>query len=269
MPKVLQKRNNDMNINYPYECPSCHHETICDDINVWCVNPACPAKLDELLLNWVRALDLKGIGDKNITAMREAGLLNSIPDFYRLTVEDVQKVTGGERSAQIIVDTLMAKKKIPLAEFLRGLGITNLGNTNSKMFAKTFKTLDAVRALTEEDFLAIEGVGAVTSKMFAEGLKNLSGMIDELLTLVEVEEVVEVVGALTGKSFCITGSLSRNKKAVYADIEAAGGEAWTSVKKGLSYLIQADPDASSAKSEKAKKLGVEVISEEQLGEMLK
>jgi len=69
-------------------------------------------------------------------------------------------------------------------------------------------------------------------------------------------------------SFCITGSLSQPKKAVYAMIEDAGGEAWTSVKKGLTYLVQADPSSTSKKTQKAEKLGVEVIGEEQVMEMI-
>jgi len=257
-------------VSYPVVCPCCGNPTEEDEngVNVWCVNPSCSAQFEEKVLHWIRTLDLKGVGDGNVAALREAGMLDSLPDLYRLSAEDVQKVTGGERSAEIIVEAINSKKSVPLATFIAALGIHMLGNTFGKELAKRYKTLDAVRALSYEELVAIEGIGERKASTFVKGFENLSDTIDELLTVLEVEDVMEKTGVLTGKSFCITGSLSQPKKKVYAMIEDAGGEAWTSVKKGLTYLIQADPSSKSNKTQKAEKLGVEVIGEEQLMEMI-
>jgi DNA ligase (NAD+) len=255
-------------IEYPDVCPSCGTPTIDDGTTLLCMNPMCTARVMETVMNWITTLDLKGVGGATVAALFESGALKSTPDLYRLTMADVTPITGGEKSARVILDAISSKKILPLSTFLHGLGIQNLGNTSSKLLAKKFVSLQAVRSASVSDFLSLDGIGEVTSKMFVTGLAGCAGMIDDLLRYVTAEDCVEKGGPLKGLSFCITGSLSRPKKAVYDEIEAKGGEAWSSVKKGLTYLIQADKDSKSEKSEKAKKLGVTVIGELELAQIL-
>ena len=255
-------------VEYPFQCPSCGSDTVCDDTFVMCPNPACKARAKESVMNWITTLDLKGVGDATIEALFEAGHLKSIPDLYRLDKSMVTAVTGGDRAADVVLSAIASRKTVSLATFLHALGIPNLGNTMGKLLAKNFKTLAAVRSASSADFIKLEGIGDVTSAGFASGLSGASVMIDDLLKYVAVEECVEKGGPLKGMSFCITGSLSRNKAAVYAEIEAKGGEAWSSVKKGLTYLIQADATSKSEKSEKARKIGVAVIGETELNDLL-
>lgn len=271
IPQIISvvKQSNDLidwkkSIEYPDKCPSCECDTICDDTFVMCPNPSCKARAKETVMNWITTLDLKGVGDSTISCLFDNQSIKSIPDLYRLTKEDVLKVTGGDKSADIIMSAISSRKTLSLSTFLHAIGIPNLGNTMSKLLAKNFKTLSSVRSAKSSDFISIEGIGQVTSSGFETGLMASSSMIDDILQYVTVEDCVEKGGPLNGMSFCITGSLSKPKKAVYDEIEAKGGETWSSVKKGLTYLVQADKESKSDKSEKAKKLGITIINEEEL-----
>ncbi len=268
--KVVEMANEERDcINYPHTCPSCGQETIEDEehINIWCVNPACPAQVSRKIENWLTVLDVKGIGPKTIEALVEEGLVDKIPDLYKLDRSDLVRIKGGERAADVFFKALESKRSVKLATFLQALGINWLGATRSKDIAKTYKTLDDVLTKTFDDYIKIEGIGTVKARTFANGLNFAGEVIDELRALIDVEEVKEITGPMKGVAVCITGSLSQSKKIYHAAIEEQGGEAWTSVKKGLTYLVQ-NEDKESSKSKKAKKLGIEIISEDRLNELL-
>jgi len=128
--------------------------------------------------------------------------------------------------------------------------------------------LNNVQNANVESLVAMDGIGEVMSASIVKGLVDMNGIIVLLLQHVEVEEVQEVTGPLVGFTFCLTGSMSRNRKEIAKDIEAAGGEIKSSVGAGLSYLVQADPSSESSKTKKAEKHGTEVISEEHLMELM-
>lgn len=255
-------------INYPAQCPSCGADTEHDDVNAVCINPVCPAQLDAKLLHWLRRLDVKGVGSANIAKFRNAGLLNSLSDLYRLDAESIEEITGGEKSAKKIIDAIAAVKDIPLWVFLSGLGIPELGRTTSKMVAKKYRTLFNVLAATKSELVELDGIGDITASHIVDGLQKMTGVIGELQGFVNVLDEVEKEGALKGVSVCITGKISMGKKAAHKMIEDAGGEAWTSVKKGLTYLVTDNPNGTSSKMKKAAKLGVEVIDEEKMMELI-
>jgi len=257
-------------IKYPTHCPSCGMATEEDDTMVRCTSPTCPAQIEEKMLNYIRALDIKGVGAQTISSLHKEEILLEVGDFYRLDLNDVAEVTGGESSASKIIDAIQGKKDIPLSQFLQSLGIEGMGQTTSKMLAKELKTLEAIRSASVEDFNALDGIGEVSSHVFRCSLKELHSTIEDLLKYISVEDVKEIDGPLKGQSFCITGSLpsGRKKKEIYTTVESLGGEVFSSVKKGLTYLIQADPTSESAKSKKAVKLGVKIISEEELENIL-
>ena len=114
----------------------------------------------------------------------------------------------------------------------------------------------------------LDGFGEKTAVDIVSGLQRLRDMIQELLRCIDVQTVEEVVGSLAGKSFVLTGAMSRGRKLIAKDIEAAGGEVKSSVGKGLGFLVQADPSSESGKSRKAAKLGIPVISEADLMAMI-
>jgi len=182
-------------------------------------------------------------------------------------------VTGGETAATNAINAILSKNEIPLAMFLDSLGIDGLGTSTSKDVAKKFKTLLAVTELPNQpgaavELTSIEGVGITTANKIVEGLRAMGSMVDKISKIIDIADVQDVTGNLVGKSFCLTGAMSKPRKDIEKAIEAAGGEVRSSVGKGLTYLVQADASSTSTKSEKAKKLGTLVIGEAELWSMM-
>jgi DNA ligase (NAD+) len=255
-------------------CPSCGQlaEPDENDVSLWCVNPMCPAKLVERVLHYIKTLDILGVGDATVAGLCAQGFVKELADLYYLTADKVRCVTGSDKTAEKIVNAILAKNEIPLAVFLDSLGIDGLGTTTSKDVAKKFKTLENVISIRNPTVLMeIEGIGELTARKIIDGLMLLDGtggMIEKLTQAIDVIDVKEVTGNLKGSSFCITGALSKPRKEVEKEIEAAGGEVKSSVGKGLSYLVTEDSSSGSAKAEKAKKYGTIIINEKQLRDMM-
>jgi DNA ligase (NAD+) len=156
--------------------------------------------------------------------------------------------------------------------------VPGLGRTVSKAVAKEFRSLDLLldsvrNGLPNSGFLvarlaSLEGVGISTATEIAKGLTSILPEVEELAGMLSVQEEAEKTGPLAGMSFCLTGTMSRPRDAIAKSIEAAGGEVKSSVAKGLTFLVQADPSSTSGKSQKAAKLGVQVIGEDKLNEMM-
>jgi len=272
IPQVVRvtKKNGGQMFIRPDRCPVCGFPVDDNGIKAWCVNANCPAKTAESVLHWLRTLEVDGIGPGIVDKLFEAGRIHGIVDLYYLNVDDVRVVLGGQKVAENVVNAIFSKNDVPLWQFLDGLGIDGLGTSTSKALAKKFKTLVAIRALTVGELLgSVEGIGTLTAMKIVAGLKSMERVIDELLKCIDVVDVKDAAGPLAGKSFLLTGALSKVRSLVEKDIEACGGEIASSVGKNLSYLVQADPSSTSAKSVKAKKLGIKIISEAELNAMMK
>lgn len=285
IPQVVRVTNRpadrDANV-FVTECPSCGGKVFADDqkVNLWCDSPSCPAQLERRVLHWIKTLDILGVGQGIVGELCQQGFVKDVPDLYFLTEEQLVAATGGKSSAQKAQTAILEKSEIPLAVFLDGLGIDGLGTTSSKLVAKEFQTLKSIRLCVKNDeehgvaaglmarLTAIEGIGPLTAQKIIDGLRTLEPMIERLAQTLEVQEVVVKSGPLTGMSFVLTGAMSRQRKEIEKAIEAAGGENKGSVGKGVTYLVQADPNSTSSKTEKAKKVGTQVISEAKLWEMI-
>jgi DNA ligase (NAD+) len=257
-------------------CPSCGTLAEQDEraVNLWCRNPMCSAKLVERVKHYLNTLEILGIGDATVAGLCEQGYVKELPDLYYLTTDKIAAVTGGDKTAEKILNAILSKNEIPLAVFLDSLGIDGLGTTTSKDVAKKFKMLGSVLGLAEtpswkEELTAIGGIGELTARKIVDGLAAMRPIVERLLHAIDVTDIQEATGNLKGKSFCITGALSKPRKEVEKEIEAAGGEVKSSVCKGLTYLVAEDSSSGSAKAEKAKKCGTTIINEAQLREMMK
>lgn len=257
--------------SYPTTCPSCGAPVEEDErgVNLWCKGVMCPAKLEGRVLHYIKSLDILGVGDGIVSGLCQAGYVKDVPDLYYMTMEQVKEVTGGTRAAEKVIKAILEKSTISLATFLDSLGIDGLGTTTSKLVAKKFKTLKQVM-FTQNPlvFQSIEGIGDLTAKKIIDGLNAMAPMIEKLLKAIDVEDVKDTQGKLTGKSFCLTGAMSKPRKDIEKAVELEGGECKSSVGKGLDYLVQADENSTSSKSEKAKKCGTKVISENMLWRMM-
>lgn len=259
----------------PSYCPVCNSPTSFDKnrINLWCHNLTCSAKVERHILHYIRTLDIKGVGEGIISEMCRLGYLNSVKDLYYLTFDQYQKVTGGVRAAEKAMNAILSKNEIPLAVFLDSLGIDGLGTTTSSDIAKRFKSLgvimDSVKAGGwENELIKLEGIRELTAGKIVGGLKSLQSLIEDLTKVIDVIDVKESNGRLNGLSFVLTGAMSRQRKDIVADIEQNGGEVKSSVGRRVDYLVQSDANSTSTKTQKAKSLGVKIISEEELMAMM-
>lgn len=283
IPQVVRVLNGATSVVVtPPSCPSCGSDVSLDENGVshWCLNPVCPAQRERRILHYIKTVGVLGVGSGIIEGLCREYFVIDIPDLYFLTREQLVAVTGGERAAEKAQMAILEKNTLPLDVFLDSLGIDGLGTTTSKEVAREFKTLVSIRGLgsrTEPGhepgirlLTKISGIGRPTAVKICSGLAEMADTIDRLLEVIEVQDVKEINGTLTGMSFCMTGTLPSGTKRAEMEkrIEAAGGIVKDSVGKGLNYLVIADPASTSAKAEKARKLGTKCISEDELIKMM-
>ena len=211
------------------------------------------------------ALNIEGLGEKNVEALVDGGLVGSIADLYTLTAAQVMTLERfGEVSAHKLVDNIQATKNPPLARFITAIGIRHIGAQTALDLAAHFKTLDALRDATEKDLTEMPGIGITVAESilawFADE-DNLA-LLDRLKEIgVEPEYVDNSNGKLAGLGFVVTGTLdSMGRDEAAERIRALGGEFHSSVVKTTSYLV-AGRNTGKSKLEKAAKLGTKVIDE--------
>jgi DNA ligase (NAD+) len=254
----------------PSTCPVCDSAVAVDGEYHVCTNPVCPAVVAGTIRKWIINLEIDNFGEKLIEQLMDAGKLRTIPDLYRLTESDLTALDRvGTRSAQKALQNLHAKKEVPLHLFLGSLNIRGFGKTLAQHLVDAgMDTLASVRALTPAQLAEVPQFGPERSQIICGSLTQLAGVIDDLCQFVTIKNPAPTSGALAGMTICLTGKLSRSKKAWQELIEAAGGKFTNTVSKNLDMLVCADPESGSSKLVKAAKLSVKIIAETDLEGML-
>lgn len=217
------------------------------------------------------ALDIDTLGEKNVTALVEAGLVKDLADIYTLTKEQVLSLERfAEISAGKLVDAIQAKKQPPLEKFIYGLGIRHVGSQTAIDLADRFHSLDALRVATIDQLLAIEGVGSVVAESIVAWFADPDneGLIDKFATLGVNPHYEKKSGRLVGKNFVITGTLPDISRDEAADkIRSLGGTFQSSVAKDTTYLV-AGGKVGGSKLKKAQEYGTQIISGEELMKLI-
>lgn len=218
------------------------------------------------------ALDIDGMGDKNVEALVDAGLVKDFADIYTLTQAQIEGLERfAELSASNLLKAIADKKKPPLARFIYALGIRHVGAQTAIDLANTFKKLDNLGVATYEELKAVEGVGEIVAESVLGWFvdDDNQALLAKFRRLgVWPEDVKHTGGKLNGKSFVVTGTLeSMSRDEAAEKIRALGGTFQNSVAKGTTYLVMGS-NAGNSKAEAARKLGTEVIDEKQLLELL-
>jgi DNA ligase (NAD+) len=257
----------------PEECQACGTKLVMEGKHLMCLNVAtCPAQLSGRIRNWVKELNILELGKKLIEKLVETGLVATPADLYTLTVDDLAGLERmGTSSAKKVHTEIWKCNPITLDIFLGALSIPMIGGSSIRAIMNAgHPSLEAIQQLTVKELEAINGIGPGRAKSLSEGLEANKEIIAALLANgVQIKEkAMSKQGALTGKTFVITGTLSRKRDEVAAMIEEAGGVMQNGVGKGTNFLVIADPSSTSSKAQKARKLGTELIGEEQLMEML-
>ena len=217
-----------------------------------------------------QALDIEGLGERNAELLVSTGLVGDVADIYSLTVEAVSKLDRfAELSATKLVNEIQGKKTPPLDRFIYGLGIRHVGAKTANDIAKHFTGLEDFSDSTIGQLEVIPGIGQIVAESIQGWLSDESNirLLDKFAQLGVYPVPVRVGGSLAGVSFVITGALSVSRDELANQIRLRGGNFQTGVGKSTDYLV-AGQRVGSSKLAKAKQLGVKVISEAQLMEML-
>lgn len=262
----------------PKDCPECGTRLVKakEADAVWrCVNEACPSRVWKRIEHYASkgALDIEGLGEKNVIALINAGLIKDIADIYTLKKDAVEKLDRfAEVSASKLVSAIGEKKNPPLSRFLYGLGIRHAGTQTAVDIANHFRTLAVIRVATIEELNEVEGVGEVVAESIVEWFAEpLNQKLLEKLehSGVVPEEVKKVGGPLSGKSFVITGALeSMGREQAAERIRKLGGTFQTSTGKDTDFLVTG-ANVGASKTAKAEKYGTKIIDEKEFLEFLK
>ena len=220
-----------------------------------------------------QALNIEGLGEKNVNLLVDAGLLKSLVDLYRLQKSDLIKLERfGELSATKLINAIEGTKQAPLAKFITALGIRHVGSQTAVALADAFQSLEALRDATEEELLKIPDIGLTVSESilayFADE-DNLKQLDDFKALGVRPVYINHDNAPLKGQSFVVTGTLTDMGREEAEDLlREKGATVTSSVTKNTTALIAgAKPGAS--KVTKAEKLGIEIISEAEFRELIK
>ncbi len=278
---VIEKRTaQSVPYVFPSTCPDCGTTAVRQpDEAAWrCPNPICPPQVRRRIEHFAgrQAMDIEGLGTAVVEQLAERGLVKNIADLYRLKEEDLLPLEKfAQKSSENLIAALEASKSMELWRLIHGLGLQHVGVGASKDLANHFNSLEKIRTADEETLTAIDGVGEIMAKsivrFFAE--EENQGVIERLIEsglTVEQEAKValeENALLLAGKIFVLTGTLPTMKREdAKALIEKAGGKVTGSISKKTSYLLAGESPGS--KFTKAEKLGVTVIDEDQLRNLL-
>jgi len=279
IPEVAEA-GSEGSFDFPEACPECGAPVERDGPLAFCSGGlACPAQLERAIDHYTRreAVDVEGLGEERIAQLRGAGLVESLPDLHRLTVDDLADLEGwGERSARNLVDELDDAREPPLAAFLAGLGIPEVGRATAEALAREFGDLDALLAADEADLRAVEDVGEVVAAEIRSFLdrERIRETIAELRALgVEPRPADEAAAAeadrdaLDGLTVVFTGSLSVPRREAASLVERHGGSVTGSVSSNTDYLV-VGADPGSRKRDAAAEHGVETLDGDGLAALL-
>ena len=266
----------------PNLCPRCDTNLIQDGAFIRCTNMNCPSRLERTILYWARSLELDGIGEKLAQQLCSEGLVKSLPDLYDLEISDVSNLERmGLKSATNVIKELESSKQISLSMFLSALGIPGIGPELATSVANQVTSIENLLYLVNQrnekidennsavtQLIEIDGIGVKVANQILDGLSIRMDTVKKLQAHLDIYSESNPLsnGSLSGNTFCITGTLTRSRKEIAHLIKSNGGKVVGSVSKNLNYLLAGE--SAGSKLENAINLGVQVISESQLNEML-
>jgi DNA ligase (NAD+) len=276
-PHVVEAKKRPPVARPPKRCPFCNTPTVKAEGEVFtkCPNRDCPERRWQLLKHFVSrgAMDIDGVGEKQVAQLQQAGLVRTPGDFYRLTVEQLVELEGwGQISAERAVANIAASKDVPFGRVLFAIGVEEIGYVTGRNLAQQFRTIDALLAATPEEILATQGVGPKMAEKIHEQLadEQMRAVIEDLRAQgvsLELEGPPPGEGPLAGKTFVLTGTLpDLTREQASERIVAAGGRVTSSVSKKTDYVVAGENAGS--KLTKAESLGVAVLDEPGLLELL-
>ena len=289
IPKVLRvtdRPESRIPIEVPSKCPVCggqvgKKQNVGGDesMHYFCLNEECSAKSVGKILRFIKSLNILGIGEEVLNAMIQQGLVSGVADLYGLHERKADLsnlelgssgVRFGEKRAERVLSEIDKVRELNISQLLGSLGINHLGKRRVELMQQAVNgQLDSLQAWFDGTLIKVAEEAGVPkiAQSIQESLLATKASIDAIIgngVKLVVHEQTEV--SAMAFSVCATGKLSIPKKALEDQVKASGNIWKTSVGKGLTYLVMADPNSNSTKAQKARKLGVQCISE---GDLLK
>jgi DNA ligase (NAD+) len=274
-PHVAERSDRPQAPKPPERCPVCETPTVKPEDSVFtkCPNRECPGRQLQLLDHFVGAMDIDGLGEKRVRLFMGLGWVHTAGDFYRLSTERIAGLEGfGEQSAEKLVTALERSKAQPFGRVLFALGIEEVGYVTGRNLAQHFRSIDALMAASVDQVEGAQGVGPKMAQTIHDQLHDpiMVKLIEDLRAQglrFEEEGPPPGEGPLAEKTFVLTGTLPNlTREQATEMIVAAGGRVTGSVSKKTDYLVAGD--SAGSKLAQAEKLGVPVIDEDGLRELL-
>jgi DNA ligase (NAD+) len=270
--KVVEGRRtgSERPFRMPEKCPVCGSKVVRleGEVALRCIDLACPAQIRENIKHFVSrgGMDIEGLGDKIVSQLLDAGLIQDPADLYAITKEQLISLERfADKSAENLVAAIARSKLPPLERLLFALGIRHVGEYVAKILSRKFGSTGKIEAASQEELTAIDGIGPTIAesiyKFFHEphNLKILRKL--EMAGVRPVVEKQAASAALAGKTFVFTGSLKGfSREKAKEIVESLGGTATSSVSKKTHYVIAGEDPGS--KFDKARSLGVAILDEE-------
>jgi len=269
--EVLEHARGSKSIVPPTECPVCGEplHRFEGEVAIRCINQGCPAIVLQSITHFGsrKAMDIEGLGDQTVTALLNAGLVTDYASIYELTEEQVAGLERkGEKSAKKLIENINNSKTAELARFIFALGIRFVGERAAKVLADRFQSIDALMNATTEELLEVNEIGPklAESITFYFSVPANRDRVEKMqrLGVAPTHVAVATGNRLAGKTVVVTGTLQRfSRDEIHKLIEREGGKPSSSVSSKTSYVVAGE--AAGSKLEKAKELGVPVMTEDE------
>ncbi len=258
----------------PEKCPVCGSGVVREEgeVAIRCISLHCPAQVQEKIIHFASrgGMDIEGLGEKNVELFYSRGLIQHFEDIYRLRKEDLLKLPRfAEKSADNLIAAIEKSRHAALSRFLFAIGILHVGEYAAKVLARNFRDLEDLYNIPPEKITSIKQMGekiAASVSAFFSDPKNIALLHSMRRLGIKITNpdfaAEKAAGPLDEMTFVITGSMPKPRKEVEALIEQHGGHAASAVSKSTSFLVAGDEPGS--KLDRAKQLGVKIISYEEL-----
>lgn len=272
-------------IEIPNTCPICAgsteiRESDSGTVELYCTNPQCPGKLVNILDHFCgkKGLDIKGLSKASLEKLIGWGWVTRAMDLFYLHQrrrEWIEKPGFGIKSVDKVLDAIEDARHTTLEKYLSAISIPLIGKTYARELALTFGDYESFREeiINYFDFESLEGFGPAMHDAIVNFDYTEADMMVErcIIDFIEESALENSGNALEGKTFCVTGRVHiwKNRDELSAAVIAAGGKVTSSVSSKTDYLVNNDVTSTSAKNLKAKELGIQIITEEQLQELMK
>lgn len=269
------RRQEDLpEFDFPQTCPECGELLVKDTSGVYirCVSLQCPAQWRQRLRYFATrdCMDIEGLGDKLVNQLVDSQTVNSYADLYSLTLEQLMKLERmGKKSAENLIQGIQASKQRGLSRVLNAITIRHVGQRVATVLARRFGSAEKLMLATEDELSGTEEIGPIIAKSVFDYCRSEEGrqIFEQLanagvLLTTSQEDSVDHSGVFAGKTLVVTGTLEHySRDEIERLIAKLGGKASGSVSKKTDYLVAGQ--AAGSKLEKAKELGVKVLSEEE------